>query len=68
MATPLRDITIGGRKYYLSHSGETVYYSTSGPGRGTTLIKGLKFKSNQIIDTSTNKAATEYVIAQKMGK
>lgn len=68
MATPLREITIGDRKYYLSHSGDTVYYSTEGPGRGTTTIRGLKFKSNQIIDTSTGKVASEYAIAQKMGK
>lgn len=68
MATALDTITIGGRKYYLSHSGETMYYSTEGPGKGTTTIRGLKFKSNQIIDTSTGKVATEYAIAKKMGK
>lgn len=68
MATPLRDIKIGGRTYYLSHGGDTMYYSTEGPGKGTTSIRGLAFKSNQIIDVSTGKPATDYQIAQKMGK
>lgn len=69
MATALTEVKIGDRKYYISHSGETVYYSTEGPGRGTTSIRGLKFKNNQIVDTSTGKPVTsDYQIAQKIGK
>jgi len=68
MATHLKDLKIGGRTYYISHGGETVYYSTSGRGQGSTSIKGLKFKNNQIIINDTGKSATEYEIATKMGK
>ena len=68
MATHLTDINCGGRTYHISHSGETVYYSTEGRGRGSASIKGLKFKNNQIIDTSSGKPATDYQICQKMGK
>lgn len=68
MATHLMDLKCGGRTYYISHGGETVYYSTSGRGRGSSSIKGLRFKSNQIIDTSTGKPATDFQICQKMGK
>lgn len=68
MATPLMDLRCGERTYYISHDGETVYYSTSGRGQGSSSIKGLKFKRNQIIDTSTGKPATDFMICQKMGK
>lgn len=68
MATHLMDIKIAGRTYYLSHNGETVYYSSSGRGQGSFSIKGLRFRGNQILDTSTGKPATEFLIAQKMGK
>lgn len=30
MATHLMDLQCGGCTYYISHGGETVYYSTSG--------------------------------------
>ena len=68
MATHLMDLNYGGRIYYISHGGETVYYSTTSRNHGSTSIKGLKFKNNQIIDTSTSKPATEFQIGQKMGK
>jgi len=68
MATHLKDLKIGDRTYYISHGGETVYYSTSGRGQGSTSIKGLKFKNNQIIVNDTGKSAKEYDIATKMGK
>ena len=68
MATHLIDLKCGGRTYYISHGGDTVYYSTAGRGKGTTEIRGLKFRSNQIVDTSTGRQATEFQICQKMGK
>lgn len=68
MATALQSIPKGGRTYYLSHSGETVYYSTEGPGRGTTKVNGLVFKKNEILKKSTGKVATEYEIANEIGK
>ena len=69
MATHLTEIKGGERTYYISHSGDTVYYSTEGRGKGTTSIRGLKFRNNQIIDTSTNKpVGSDYEILKKMGK
>lgn len=68
MATHLIDLKVGGKTYYISHGGETVYYSTSGRGQGSFSIRGLKFKNNQILNTSTGKPATDFEIAQKMGK
>ncbi len=68
VATHLIELKCGSRIYYISHSGDTIYYSTEGKGKGTTTIKGLKFKNNQILDASTNKQATEFAICQKMGK
>jgi hypothetical protein len=68
MATHLTDLKCGGRTYYISHSGDTVYYSSEGRGKGSSSISGLKFRSNQIVDTSTGKPATEFQICQKMGK
>lgn len=69
MANHLMDINVGGRKYHINHSGETVYYSTSSKTAGTTSIKGLKFRKNQLIDTNTGKPVTsDFQISQKMGK
>lgn len=68
MATHLIELKCGSRKYYISHSGETVYYSAFGKGQANGTIKGLKFKNNQLIDTSTGKPATEFQICQRMGK
>jgi len=68
MATHLLDLKCGSKTYYISHDGQDVYYSSSTRGRGESSIKGLKFKSNQIIDTSSGKPATEFAICQKMGK
>ncbi len=67
MATHLKDVRCGSRTYYISHSGDTVYYSTEGRGRGTSSLSGLKFRSNQIINTNTGKPATDYEICQKIG-
>jgi len=67
MATHLIDLKVGGKTYYISHGGETVYYSTFSRGKANGTIKGLKFKNNQILNTSTGKAATEFEIAQKIG-
>jgi hypothetical protein len=58
------DLKCGDRTYYISHGGETVYYSTTGRGQGSSIIKGLKFKSNQIFDNSTRKLATEFKICK----
>ena len=69
MATHLTEIKGGERTYYISHSGDTVYYSTAGRGKGSTRIRGLKFRNNQIIDTNTNKpVGSDYEILKKMGK
>jgi len=68
MATHLMDLKCGGRTYYISHSSETVYYSSEGRGKGSSSIRGLKFRNNQIVDTTTGKPATEFQICQKMGK
>lgn len=68
MATHLKDLRCGSRTYYISHTGDIVYYSTSGRGQGTTSISGLKFRNNQIIDISTNKPASDFEICQRMGK
>lgn len=68
MATHLIDVKCGSRTYYISHSGDTIYYSTEGRGKGTTSISGLKFRSNQILSTSTGKPASEFEICQKIGK
>lgn len=67
MSEYLISIKIGEKKYHISHSGETVYYSSSSKTGGTTL-KGIKFKNNQLINTSTNKEATEFNIAQAIEK
>ena len=55
MAEHIMDLKCGNKKYYISHSSETVYYSTSGRGRGSIELKGVKFKKNLIIDSSGNK-------------
>jgi len=65
MAEHIMDLRCGNKKYYISHSGETVYYSTSGRGRGSTVIKGVKFKNNIIKDTS-DKILTETQICMKL--
>ncbi len=64
MADFLITIQVGNKKYNLSHSGETVYYSSSSKTGGTTL-KGVKFKNNQLID-SDNNALNNFQIAQKL--
>ena len=68
MATHLMDLKCGGRTYYISHSGDTVYYSVESRGRGSTTIRGLKFRGNQIINTDNNKPASDFEICHKMGK
>lgn len=69
MATPLKNVKCGDRTYYISHSGDTVYYSAEGPGKGTNSISGLRFSNNQIINTSTGKPVqSDYELCQKMGK
>jgi len=65
MAEHIMDLICGNKKYYISHSGETVYYSTSGRGRGSTVVKGVKFKNNTIKDFSGNKL-TETQICMKL--
>ena len=68
MATHLKDLKIGDRTYYISHGGETVYYSTSGRGKGSTSIKGIKFKKNEIILNDTGEVATDYEIGTQIKK
>jgi len=68
MATHLKEITCGKKTYYISHVGETIYYSTFGKGKGTTSIKGLKFKKNEIVDSDTNEKVTEFEICEKLSK
>ena len=68
MATHLMDLKCGGRTYYINHNGKDVYYSTSSRTAGSTRIRGLEYRSNQIIDTSTGRPATEFEICQKMNK
>lgn len=67
MATHLKDLKCGSKTYYISHSGTDIYWSTFGRGKGTNHAKGLKFKSNDIINNDTGKSATDYEICQKIG-
>lgn len=63
MATAITEIKVGDKTYYLSQSGEDVYYSTSNRTGGLTL-KGVKFRNNQILKKSNNRPMTEFEIAQ----
>lgn len=67
MATHLKDLKVGDKTYYISHGGETVYYSTFERGKANGTVKGMKFKNNQILNVSTGKAASDYEIGQKLG-
>lgn len=67
MATYLTTITVGAKKYHISHNGTDLYFSSSNKTGGSSL-KGLKFKNNEIIKNSDNKVATEYDIAEAIKK
>lgn len=69
MATHIKDIKVGNKTYSISHSGETVYYKSGGMFASNTLIKGVKFKKNELINTSTGKKiASDYELSEKMEK
>jgi len=69
MATHLVTIQHNNRNYFIGHGGETVYYSTLGKGRGTSIVKGLKFKGNRLVDNATGKEVeSNFIIGQKISK
>ncbi len=68
MATHLKDLKVGDKTYYISHTGETVYCSTERKGKGTRSLKGLKYKNNEIIKISTGKEATDMEVADCIKK
>lgn len=67
MAEYATTIKYGDRSFYLSISGEDVYFSSSNKTGGLTL-KGIKHKNNQMIDTSTGKPATNYQLGQALAR
>jgi len=68
MAEHLKEVKCGNKTYYISHNGETVYYGIS-KGKANNQMRGLKFKNNQIIDTSTNKPVmSDFIFCQIIGK
>lgn len=60
-------IKYGDKSYHVSVSGENVYFSSSSRTGGTSL-KGIKCVNNQLRTSSNNKAATDFQIAQAIGK
>lgn len=67
MATYLTTIQVGSKKYHISYSGDSLYFSSSNKTGGSTL-KGLKFKNNEIVFKSNSKVATEFDIAEAIKK
>ena len=63
MANFLIKIKCGDKTYNISHSGEDLYFSSSSSTGGFTL-RGMKFKSNEIKNTSTGKPANDFEICQ----
>ena len=64
MATYLKTVKCGSKSYYINHSGQDVYYSTSSKTAGTTSIKGIKFRNNQLLRNEDGKVASDFDICQ----
>lgn len=67
MATYLKTLEHGTKKYHVSHNGEALYYSTSNK-TGGSLIKGVKFKRNQICLTKTGQEISTYDLCQLISR
>ena len=63
MANFLMKVKCGDTTYNISNSGEDVYFSKSSSTGGFRL-KGMKFRSNEIKNTSTGKPAGDFEICQ----
>ena len=60
-------VKYGNKSYYISVGGRDVYFSSSSKTGGMKL-KGIECVNNQIRNTSDSKAATEFQIAQAIGR
>ena len=67
MAEYVTTVKYGDRSFHISVSGKDVYFSSSNKTGGLSL-KGIKCVNNQLRTTSNNKSATEFQIAQAVGK
>ena len=60
-------VKYGDKSYYVSVGGKDVYFSSSSKTGGIKL-KGIACINNQLRNTSDNKPATEFQIAQAIGR
>jgi len=67
MATYIMDIKCGDKKYYLSVSGQDVYFNSSSKTGGFTL-KGIKNYNNELRTISDNKPASDFALCQAIKK
>ena len=49
MATHIKDVRHKGYLYFISWVGETVYWSKDSRGKGTYILKGIKYKNGKLI-------------------
>ena len=66
MATFLKEVRCGNKRYYVNHTGSDVYCSPSSKTSGTKRLKGLTFKNN-VIQKGT-KTANDYDICEAINK
>jgi len=66
MATYLKDVKCGSKRYYINHNGKDVYCSSSSKTAGTTRIKGLTFIGNEI--KLKGKPASDFEICEVIKK
>lgn len=67
MAEYATTIKYGDKSYYVSVGGKDVYFSSSNRTGGLGL-KGIKCINNQLVNTSDSKPATDFQIAQAIGR
>lgn len=60
-------VKYGDKSYNISVSGKDVYFSGSSKTGGMTL-KGIKCINNQLKTSSDNKVATDFQLAQAIGR
>lgn len=67
MATHITTLKVGTKTYNLSATGKTVFFNASSK-TGGFILKGVTYKDNQFILTSTSKVASEYQLGSAIEK